>query len=172
MRSILVLFLICHFAALPIRAQAPLIQEFLTKWDNSKDYTLELLKSYPENKLDFKPTDSVMTFREQVVHMMMNTVWLSGTYLQEKKFASAFDRNKQYSKEDLIRIMDDAFTFSRDIVKELKPEDLEQRVDFFAGNFTKRQILNLMDDHVTHHRGELIVYLRLNGIKPPPYRGW
>jgi uncharacterized damage-inducible protein DinB len=68
--------------------------------------------------------------------------------------------------------MDDAFTFSRDIVKELKPEDLEQRVDFFAGNFTKRQILNLMDDHVTHHRGELIVYLRLNGIKPPPYRGW
>ena len=172
MRSfILFIFTFC-FMSIQAVAQPPLIQEFLTKWDNSKDYTLELLKSCPEHKLDFRPADSVMTFREQVVHMTVNMVWLGGTYLQEKKFASTLDRNKKYSKDDLIRIMDDAFTFSRDIVKELKPEDLEQRVDFFAGNFTKRQILNLMDDHVTHHRGELIVYLRLNGIKPPPYRGW
>ena len=25
-------------------------------------------------------------------------------------------------------------------------------------------------DHVTHHRGQMVVYLRLNGIKPPQYR--
>jgi hypothetical protein len=26
--------------------------------------------------------------------------------------------------------------------------------------------------HQTHHRGQLVVYLRLKGIKPPQYRGW
>jgi uncharacterized damage-inducible protein DinB len=25
-------------------------------------------------------------------------------------------------------------------------------------------------DHITHHRGQIVVYLRLNGIKPPQYR--
>jgi len=25
---------------------------------------------------------------------------------------------------------------------------------------------------VTHHRGQLVVYLRLNGILPPNYVGW
>ncbi|MFA9454721.1 MAG: DinB family protein [Candidatus Aminicenantaceae bacterium] len=25
-------------------------------------------------------------------------------------------------------------------------------------------------DHITHHRGQTVVYLRLNGIKPPQYR--
>jgi uncharacterized damage-inducible protein DinB len=30
----------------------------------------------------------------------------------------------------------------------------------------------LMHDHHTHHRGQIIVYLRLNGLKPPKYVGW
>ena len=25
-------------------------------------------------------------------------------------------------------------------------------------------------DHISHHRGQAVVYLRLNGIKPPQYR--
>jgi uncharacterized damage-inducible protein DinB len=36
----------------------------------------------------------------------------------------------------------------------------------------KLQILNLLNDHQTHHRAQLIVYLRINGIKPPDYVGW
>lgn len=167
--TLILLFVSIHCMA---QNQPPLIQEFLQKWNNSRAYTLELLNSYPEDKLDYKPTDSVMSFREQVVHMIMGIVWHSGTYLQEKQFSSAFDRNKKYNRAELVKIMDDAYAFSTEIVQTLTPEELEERVDFFAGNFTKRQILNLMDDHVTHHRGELIVYLRLNNIKPPAYKGW
>jgi uncharacterized damage-inducible protein DinB len=152
--------------------QSPLVNEFLQKWNNSKAYTIALLEAYPADKLDYKPSDSVMSFREQVVHMILGIVWHSGTYLQEKQFSSTFERNKIYDKNELIKIMTEAYDFSSEIVRTLTPEDLEERVDFFAGNFTKRQILNLMDDHVTHHRGELIVYLRLNNVKPPDYRGW
>ncbi|HEX5167745.1 MAG TPA: DinB family protein [Cyclobacteriaceae bacterium] len=171
MRFLIIIFVFAFLQSMA-QEQAPLIKEFLQKWNNSKEYTLELLNAYPEDKLDFKPTDSVMSFREQVMHIIVGIVWHSGTYLQEKQFSSSFDRNKNYTKAELIRIMDDAFVFSTEIVNNLTQDDLEKRVDFFAGNFTKRQILNLMDDHVTHHRGELVVYLRLNNIKPPAYRGW
>lgn len=41
-----------------------------------------------------------------------------------------------------------------------------------AGPLTRRQILILMHDHQAHHIGQLIVYLRLKGIKPPGYVGW
>jgi uncharacterized damage-inducible protein DinB len=51
-------------------------------------------------------------------------------------------------------------------------DDLSTQVDFFAGPKTKLQILNIIQDHVTHHRGQLIVYLNLKGIKPPEYVGW
>ncbi len=36
----------------------------------------------------------------------------------------------------------------------------------------KLQINNPMQDHQTHHRAQLLNYLRLNGIKPPAYIGW
>ncbi|OYY03206.1 MAG: DinB family protein, partial [Sphingobacteriia bacterium 35-40-5] len=34
------------------------------------------------------------------------------------------------------------------------------------------QFLNLIQDHQTHHRAQLIVYLRLNMLNPPNYTGW
>ena len=46
------------------------------------------------------------------------------------------------------------------------------KVDFFAGPKTRSQIIQLVDDHHTHHRAQLIIYLRLLGIKPPRYVGW
>ena len=50
--------------------------------------------------------------------------------------------------------------------------DLDEEVQFFAGPMSKRQILVLMNDHLTHHRGQMIVYVRLKGVKPPAYKGW
>ncbi|MGK0251702.1 MAG: putative damage-inducible protein DinB, partial [Gammaproteobacteria bacterium] len=49
---------------------------------------------------------------------------------------------------------------------------LKGTVEFFAGPKSRMQILNLLQDHVTHHRGQLIVYLNLNSIEPPQYSGW
>ena len=51
-------------------------------------------------------------------------------------------------------------------------EDFLTTVEFFAGEKSKLQILNLLQDHVTHHRGQLIVYLNLKKIEPPSYVGW
>jgi len=49
---------------------------------------------------------------------------------------------------------------------------LDRQVKFFAGPMTIRQILLLLHDHQSHHLGQVIVYLRLKGIKPPDYVGW
>ena len=57
-------------------------------------------------------------------------------------------------------------------IDQLTEKDLDTIVDFFAGPMSKRQILTLLNDHYTHHRGQIIVYLRMNDIKPPRYRGW
>lgn len=57
-------------------------------------------------------------------------------------------------------------------VQKANETDLTTKVDFFARPKTKLQILNLMQDHVTHHRAQILVYLNLNEIKPPKYVGW
>lgn len=50
--------------------------------------------------------------------------------------------------------------------------DFTSTLDFFAGPKSKLQILYLLQDHMSHHRGQPIVYLNLQGKEPPPYVGW
>jgi uncharacterized damage-inducible protein DinB len=69
-------------------------------------------------------------------------------------------------------MLDDAFEYAQKTIADLTEAELNEKVDFFAGQMTRRRILLLLTDHVTHHRGQLVVYLRLNNIKPPRYRGW
>ncbi len=35
---------------------------------------------------------------------------------------------------------------------------------------SKRRVLRYLLDHTTHHRGQVIVHMRLAGLRPPQYR--
>ena len=152
-------------------AQEAYLTEFQEKWRNATEYTLEIAELMPEEKYDYQPMEGVRTFREQLMHMMGNMVWLSSSYLSDQKFTQDL-KKKDYTKAEIIQLLRDATTFAAKAAEQLKLEQLEEKVDFFAGPMSKRQILTLMNDHLTHHRGQIIVYLRLNEIQPPRYRGW
>ena len=112
-----------------------------------------------------------MSFREQLLHIKGNIDWLGTTYFTVEKFDEKKDE-KTYSKEEIISMLEMSFDKVYNVIKYTKSENLKDKVEFFAGPKTKLQILNLLQDHVTHHRGQLIVYLNLNEIKPPSYVGW
>ncbi len=147
------------------------IPTFLEKWQNSKVYLLDIAKAMPEDKYDYKPTEREMTFAEQLIHIKGNMDWLSTSYFTESTFDKKKDENT-YSKAEIILMLEKSFDNVYEIIKNTNPELLNEKVEFFAGPKSKLQILNLLQDHVSHHRGQLIVYLNLNEIKPPKYVGW
>ena len=98
--------------------------------------------------------------------------WLSSTYFGRQLSDKGSGNNSKLTKEETIKLLVNAFDGVSAILKNLPPEALSEKVEFFAGEKTKLQILNLLQDHVTHHRGQLIVYLNLNNIEPPTYVGW
>ena len=152
-------------------SQSQSIDVFLEKWQNSKTYLIEIAKAMPEDKYNYKPTEREMTFAQQLLHIKGNMDWLSTTYFTDEKFDKKKDE-KSYSKTEIISMLEKSFDKVYEIIKSTNPENLNEKVDFFAGPKSKLQILNLLQDHVSHHRGQLIVYLNLNGIKPPKYVGW
>lgn len=145
--------------------------EFQQKWENAAAYTLELAELMPDTLYDFQPTGDQMTFREQLLHMVGNMAWLSSSYLHGQRPDRDL-RSQDYGKEDMLAILREGFELAGKAAAELPAAALEEKVEFFAGPMTRRQILTLMNDHATHHRAQLIVYLRLNGLQPPKYRGW
>ncbi|AXG69105.1 DinB family protein [Kordia sp. SMS9] len=163
--------LIVLFATTFANAQDTPISAFLEKWENSKQYLVEMAEAMPEDKYDFKPTERQKTFKEQLLHIKQNMDWLSSTYFS-KETKNDQKEATYTTKVEVIAALKIAFDNTATIIKKASPEELKEIVKFFAGPKTKLQILNLLQDHVSHHRGQLIVYLNLNGIKPPRYRGW
>lgn len=144
---------------------------FLEKWDNSKHYLVAIAELMPEEFYDFKPTERQRSFKEQLLHIKQNMDWLSGNYFssEENKKVNA---DLIVSKDETITLLIEAFDKSYELIKQSSDEDLEETVEFFAGLKSKLQILNLLQDHVSHHRGQLIVYLNLKNLEPPKYVGW
>lgn len=165
------LVLIFTFFSLNAFAQNETVTAFLEKWENSKNYLLDIAKAMPEDKYDFKPTEREMSFGAQLIHIKGNMDWLSTSYFTDEEFNKKKDENV-YSKEEIITMLETSFNNVSEIIKNTEPESLNEKVEFFAGPKTRLQILNLLQDHVTHHRGQLIVYLNLNEIVPPKYVGW
>ncbi|MGO4772572.1 DinB family protein [Flavobacterium sp. W22_SRS_FK3] len=165
------LFLMAVLFGNLLTAQDLVNETFVEKWDNSKTYILDILKVMPEEKLDYKPTQREMSFKDQIFHILDNMAWLSTTYFTNEKHIKK-DHSSIVRKEDILKEIENSFDNTKKIIEANKGIDLSQKVDFFAGQKTKLQILNLLQDHVTHHRGQLIVYLNLNQIQPPKYVGW
>lgn len=154
-----------------IFAQLEVVSTFVEKWDNSKDYLVAVAQAMPEDKYDYKADAREMSFREQLFHIQENMNWLSTTHFSEEKYMKK-EVVKELSKAQIIQEIRASFDKAKAFVQKTNDTELSQKVAFFAGPKSKLQILNLMQDHVTHHRAQILVYLNLNQIQPPKYIGW
>jgi uncharacterized damage-inducible protein DinB len=171
MKNISLLLLVIVMVSSKLNAQNNTISAFLLKWENSKNYLLEIAEAMPEEKYDFKPTEREMSFEEQLLHIRENMAWLSESYFTGHDFVKS-EKINPTGKTEIIKELRVAFDKVSEIIDLVSLDDLSTEVKFIGNQKSKLQILNLLQDHVTHHRGQLIVYLNLNAIVPPKYIGW
>jgi uncharacterized damage-inducible protein DinB len=151
-----------------------LINSHIEKFKNAKSYTLAMADKLTEDKYDFKPVKEEMSFKEQLVHIGENIFWLSSTYIKEEPNPSNVKKvnTNEMSKKQVIQFLSDAYEYGFKVMGELVRRSFSKEFNWNSGKLNKYQFLNLIQDHQTHHIGQLIVYLRLNAIEPPKYIGW
>ena len=150
------------------------INSHIEKFKNAKSYTLAMADKLTEDKYDFKPVKEEMSFKEQLVHIGENIFWLSSTYIKEEPNPSNVKKvnTNEMSKKQVIQFLSDAYEYGLKAMGELDKKSFSKEFNWNSGKLNKYQFLNLIQDHQTHHIGQLIVYLRLNAIEPPKYIGW
>ena len=168
-------FVTLFLTSLSIAAQtvdAVFLKANITKLKNAKAYTLQVADLMPEEKYNYKPSSEEMEFGKQLLHISENLCWLSSSYLTTNKNPITEADGKLTTKQDITIVVTKAYDFAINTLQNLNTKTLADTVKFFAGPMNKLQIIDLIQDHQTHHRAQLLVYLRLNGIKPPAYVGW
>ncbi len=170
LRIVLLLIISSFSVVLHAQSNDSLQVQLSRKWENAKAYTLKMADLMPAENYDFRAVADVMSFKEQLLHIGDNMKWLSSAFLFSQGNKQGADTAKM-DKAAVMKVLYDAYDEAL-TAHHLNEKQLNETVPFFAGPLTRRQILILMHDHQTHHVGQLIVYLRLKGIKPPAYVGW
>jgi uncharacterized damage-inducible protein DinB len=148
------------------------IQAAKKKLYNAREYTLKVAALMPAENYQFKPSVDEMNFGEQLLHISKNLGWLSSSYLKGEQNPVRNVDTKLHQKDSIIAIVSRVYDYALNALEYFPADHLKDTVSFFSGPMNNLQIINLINDHQTHHRGQLIVYLRMNGIKPPGYVGW
>lgn len=175
MRKISCLLILCSLLTIFCRAQndgSLFLQSAIQKLKNSRDYTLKVAALMPAGKYAYKPSPEEMSFGEQLLHLCSNMGWLCASYLGTDKNPVTAADGKLQTKEEIQSVLVKTYAFAINTLEHFDKTKLAEPVKFFAGPMTRLQIINLLSDHQTHHRAQTLVYLRLNGIKPPDYVGW
>jgi len=148
------------------------LEAAIAKLRHAKNYTLKVANLMPEEKYSYQPSPGEMSFSEQLLHISSNIGWLCSSYLNGSENPITTADIKVKKKEKVIAVVSKTYDYAINVLLRLDKKQIPDTVSFFAGPMNKLQIINLLNDHQTHHRGQLLVYLRLNAIKPPDYVGW
>ncbi|NAY93445.1 DUF1572 domain-containing protein [Muricauda sp. JGD-17] len=153
--------------------QNDFIKEYLERFENSRKYLLEVANAMPEEKFNFRPTKESLSFAENLMHIGYAMDWHAQSLLGERE-SRDWNTDTRYkvankTKKEIIEVVNETYLETIIFIEQFDIAQFEQELEYFGLSRTKRQIFLLLADHITHHRGQILVHLRLNGLVPPRY---
>ncbi|HET7871789.1 MAG TPA: DinB family protein [Terriglobales bacterium] len=141
-------------------------------------------EAMPEEKFNFAPTGlniqgsdfkGVRTFGEQVKHVAATNYLLWGAITGDKSPVAMKDDNGPdlKSKAEIIKYLKDSYAVGHKAAKTLTQENIGNTVPSPFGGSARFSWLWMATFSVAHgfdHYGQMVEYLRMNGIIPPASR--
>jgi DinB superfamily len=142
-------------------------------WKNvAKDFTA-LAQAMPEDKWSFKPTQGAFTnartFGEQVKHVACaNEAW--ATQMMKQKQPERCDLggpSPAKSKADILAYLRESFAQMDQAIASLNVNNLVEPVNGEYWGDNRLSAVTAAVWHISDHYGQLVEYLRMNGLVPP-----
>jgi uncharacterized damage-inducible protein DinB len=135
---------------------------------------LGLAEAMPEDKYSFVPTagkfEDVRSFGEQVKHVACAQFALFNEFEGKQPPADCEKggHDPAKTKAELVKYLKDSFDYSNRVLATLTAKNALERVEGrYGGPNTRLGISVIAVCHITDHYGQLVEYLRMNGLVPP-----
>jgi len=163
---VLVVFLPQFAAAQTVSLQDNTLQD----WSRLKDTMMKIAAAMPEDKFGYRATPAERTWGEQILHVAEANIVQMGR-LGSKAPPPMYDM-KETSPAAITKTLEASFDFGIAALKEqtdqtMLAQAVSTRVDRFMGASTKARVVYYVIGHTWDIYGQMVVYLRLNGITPP-----
>ena len=133
----------------------------------------------PEDKFNFAPTNGefkgVRNFGQQIKHVAAVNYELGAAILEEKPPVDINDESgpaSMSSKGDIMKYLKDSFAYAHKAVQTINEKNMVQTVrsPFGEGRVSRLGLASTIAAHAYDHYGQMVEYLRMNGIVPPASR--
>jgi uncharacterized damage-inducible protein DinB len=142
-------------------------------------------EAMPDDKFNFTPITlnipgseykTVKTFAEEVRHVAATNYLLWGAITGDKSPIPSTEDNGPSSlktKAEIIKYLKDSFALGHKAAQSITAENAAAQVPspFGQGQTTKLFCATFAVGHAFDHYGQMVEYLRMNGIIPPASRG-
>ena len=146
---------------------------------NTEEEFVPAAEAMPEDKYGYAPTNGefkgVRTFAQQIKHVAAVNYELGAALLEEKP---PMDLNGEAgpasitSKADIIKYLKDSFAYVHKAIATINETNLVETVrsPFGEGKVSRLGLACSVSWHGYDHYGQMVEYLRMNGIIPPASR--
>jgi len=152
-----------------VSAQTPapsLSKELVATYQRAAKEMLDMAEAMPAEKYSYKPAPEISTFGDQLVHlsaiMQLFVNSAKGTKTEEHQHGTM-------TKPETIALLKKSFQSVEDMITPLSDAQLLEPVKFPIGDrtVTRATFWQAPMYQIRNHYGQLVVYLRMNGIVPP-----
>ena len=163
-------------AAAPIHAQAasgsnnPSLSVVHSMWQMMANWVAQSAEQMPEAKYSYRPTPEVRTFGEIIAHVAGAEKMLCAIGMGETPPAEDAVEQSATTKAALIAALKESAAYC-DRAYSQSDAASHMPATVFGQKQTRLYALVLNATHVGEHYGNLITYLRLNGMVPPSSQG-
>ena len=137
-------------------------------------------EALPDEKFEFAPSNGefkgVRTFAQQVKHVSAVNYMVGGAILGEKPPVELGGENGPDSiktKADIMKFAKDSFAYAHKAIASINEGNALGEVNnpFGKDKVTRLSMATVFAWHGFDHYGQMVEYLRMNGIVPPASRG-
>ena len=158
-------------AASPAGSKPEAAKDWIDQWKDVTGRVIGVAEAMPPEKYDFKPTEEVSTFGDQVKHVCMAMRILlanaEGRQIPLETVSLDALKTKDEILAELRRMTDEGAAVIKRVSGKNDGDAVESQ---FFGRTTRRFLIIQAIAHDNNHYGQLVMYLRLNGITPPASR--
>jgi uncharacterized damage-inducible protein DinB len=152
-----------------LSAQTPapsLAKELAASFQRAATEILDVAEVMPAEKYGYKPTPEISSFGDQLVHVAGITQRFIDTTKGTKTEAA---HHGAMAKPEVIGLLKKTFQSAQEMITPLTDAQLLEPVKFPFGDRTVTRATFWQGPlyQIRNHHGQLVVYLRMNGIVPP-----
>lgn len=158
------------FTASPLLAQgsSPVATSRML-WEDVTNYLVQSAKDMPEDKYSYKPTPAVRSFGELIGHVAGSQNMFCAVALGEKPPAEDEVEKAATTKDALVKALEASNDNCRRAYAQ-SDADAAGAVNVFGRQQSRLFVLMMNATHDNEHYGNIVTYLRMNGMVPPSSR--